>query len=120
MCADKGKVLFGRVVRENKRLAIQLPVAILCLLSRAISALNLVKKEPSPEATQLYVAIWLVILIALTFFSPRSGLVGLLFLVISFYRLQDLLFSTLDDALAVTGRFRLAVGTTKVLIALVN
>jgi hypothetical protein len=120
MCADKGKVLFSKVVKENKRLAIQLPVAILCLLSRAISPLNWVEKEPSPEDTQLYVGIWVVVLIGLTSFVPKSGIAGLVLLAIGFYRLQDLLFSTLDDALGITGRFRLAGGMTKVLITLVN
>lgn len=120
MCADQGKALFSRVVKENKRLAIQLPVAILCLLSRAISLLNLVKKEPKPPATQLYVGLWLVGLIVYTVLFPKSGALGLVLLVIPFYRLQDMLFSTLDDALGITGRFRSAGGTTKVLITLVN
>jgi hypothetical protein len=126
VCADKGKALFSRVFCENKRLAIQLPVAILCLLSRAISALNWFNKEPKPPDTQLYVGVWLVGLIFCTVFVPKSGIAGLVLLAFGFYRLQDLLFSTLDDALGITGRFGSADAatktgmTTKVLITLVN
>jgi hypothetical protein len=95
-------------------------VAILCLVSRAISLLNVFAKKPTPPVTQLYVRLWLVGLILCTILWPKSGAAGLILLAIAFYRLQDLLFSTLDDALGITGRFRLAGGTTKVLIALVN
>jgi hypothetical protein len=120
MCAEQGWEFFKRIVGKNKCLLIQLPVAILCLVSRAISLLNVFAKKPTPPVTQLYVGLWLVGLIICTILWPKSGAAGLILVAIAFYRLQDLLFSTLDDALSITGRFRLSGGTTKVLIALVN
>jgi hypothetical protein len=120
MCADQGIGLFTRVVAENRRLPILFLLAIACLVSRAISILTIFTKRPTPPVTQWYVGLWFVALLICTVVVTKAGIPGLVLVAIAFYRLQDLLFSTLDDALAITGRFRSGVGTTKVLIILVN
>jgi hypothetical protein len=116
------------VVEDHTILVIQFLVAVPCALSKAISALNIFTERPSRAATQGYVLFWLVVLGVYTGVMaafvpfPKSGLVRVLVLVIPFYRLQDLFFSTLDDALGITGRFESVRDdmTHKVLITLVN
>jgi hypothetical protein len=121
MSADTGKALFGSVLRKNKHLAIELPVAFLCLVSRAASPLTWVTKEPTKGATQAYVFLWLLGLAGLVGLVVLFPIVGLVFVAVGFYRLQDLFFSTLDDALSITGRFESARDVeTKVLITLAN
>jgi hypothetical protein len=105
---------------ENGWQPLWIILEIICLISRALSGLTYLSKRPSQVLVQFWVAGWLVVLICLTLLAPKDGWAGLVILGVALYRLQDLLFSTLDDTFSVTRRFDSFVGGTKVLIALVN
>ncbi len=90
---------------------------IVCLLSRMLSLLTYLARRPGQILIQVWVGLWLLALVFLALFGPTGGWIVL---AVVFYRLQDLLFSTLDDTFSVTDRFDSFDGGTKVLIALIN
>lgn len=95
-------------------------LAMVCLGNRAISLLTPFEKKINGWILDSYVLAWLAILIVLFAVPPRTGVWGLVVASVALYRLQDLLFSMLDDTLDLTGRFEELIGTNKVIIALVN
>lgn len=101
--------------------AITFVARLLCRASKLVSLSTWCRIEASERGIHAYVAAWLVILSVLLTVWPTSGAWGLAAVAVAFYRLQDLLFSTLDDALHLTGqRFAGFDYRTPVLIALVN
>jgi hypothetical protein len=58
--------------------------------------------DEDERRTHYYVVFWLVVLIVILVFIPTSGWLRWLFVALAFYRLQDLIFSTLDNALNLT------------------
>ena len=73
-----------------------------CWLSRSISIARLWYWYASEKAIHIYVLIWLAVLILILACFPTTGLLRVAILVVIFYRLQDLIFSTLDNALNLT------------------
>lgn len=94
-----------------------------CELSAYFSISSRVGWDNDERKLQDYVAAWLVLLCLLLAFSPTSIVAVWLVMFVAFYRLQDLLFSSLDNALELTdkgGRFGGFHWRTPILIALVN
>jgi hypothetical protein len=116
-------------------LAINALAAGLCWLSRHVSlgslpwllgGDNLVKRQ---WLLHVYVLGWLLALGVFLFVLPGDGSLGigpfqipLVWLIpfVAFYRLQDLLFASLDDALGITGIFPKVNPLARVLILFVN
>lgn len=115
----RGKELFFKNV-WRKRPPLSFLLALVCLCSRAISLLTPFELRLKQWIVDCYVLFWLAVLIALATAAPRTGVWGLVVASVALYRLQDLLFSMLDDALDLTGRFQQLEMTSKVIIALVN
>lgn len=96
---------------------------LVCRLSSTFSIASRAGWNGSERAIHRYVVAWLVALGLLLFIGPSSGPWALVAVGVAFYRLQDLVVSTLDDALGLTGRaeqFGRFSATTPILISLVN
>lgn len=120
MVGQRGLLLFRNQVWPKRSLPLSFLLAIVCLCSRAISILTPFEGRLRQYTVDSYVLFWLAVLIALATAAPRTGGWGMVVASVALYRVQDLLFSTLDDALALTGRFQGFTAPSKVIIALVN
>lgn len=76
----------------------------MCWLSRNISAATWFKWDVSERGIHNYVLFWLVALSLILAAGPTAGPAGLVVAGIVFYRLQEVIFSTLDNALVLTDR----------------
>lgn len=78
-----------------------------CSLSRKVSIAARFKWDSDQRPMHIYVLVWLVLLsIGLGICPIIPGGLRILVLVIAFYRLQELMFATLDNALRLTDRTR--------------
>jgi hypothetical protein len=77
-----------------------------CLLSRTCSPARWRNWDYEEASIQFYVLFWLAGLIAILFFGPTTGWPRWFMLGIVLYRLQELMFATLDNALGLTDRAR--------------
>lgn len=94
-----------------------------CFLSQKISIASIRHWYERETAIHCYVLSWLVVLIVILAVGPAAGWPRFVMLGIIFYRLQDLIFSTLDNALNLTARARRPSNfswQTPVIVALVN
>lgn len=94
----------------------------ICCWSRDISVATWFRFDITEKRIHNYVLFWLIVLISLLF-VPTSGWPGWILVGVALYRLQDLTFSTLDNALQLTKRSELSDnydGLTSVVLALVN
>lgn len=93
-----------------------------CCWSRKISFATWLNLDVNQKRTHWYVLGWLGFLIFSLFIIPRSGWVGWLLVGLAFYRLQDLLFSTLDNVFHLTKKSVRSSdwSLTLVVLALVN
>jgi hypothetical protein len=96
-----------------------------CFLSQKISAASICHWYERETAIHCYVLFWLVVLSLILAVGPTAGWPRFVVLVVIFYRLQDLIFSTLDNALTLTARARRPSihnfsWQTPVIVALVN
>lgn len=76
----------------------------LCWLSRVASPATWFKLDSKERAIHYYVFLWLVLLSAILAVGPAVGRPRFVMLVIVFFRLQELTFATLDNALMLTAR----------------
>jgi hypothetical protein len=76
----------------------------LCWLSHKVSIASWHNLDAREGFIHAYVLVWLGVLSGLLALCPISGWLRFAVLGIAFYRLQDLLFSTLDNALRLTKR----------------
>jgi len=81
-------------------------LTFVCWLSRKCSPATWFDLDSKEWKIQLYVLGWLVGLSAILFFGPTTGWPRFVMLGIVFYRLQELMFATLDNALQLTKRAR--------------
>jgi hypothetical protein len=81
-------------------------LASVCWLSRTFSLATWFYWDSYEWSIQLYVLIWLAGLSAILAFGPTTGWPRWFMLAIVFYRLQELMFATLDNALKLTKRAR--------------
>ncbi|MGO9083221.1 MAG: hypothetical protein ACLQDY_30050 [Streptosporangiaceae bacterium] len=98
-------------------------LTFLCWLSRITSIATWTRLYKKEKGIHYYVLFWLALLIFLLIVSPTTGTDRFAIVVIIFYRLQDLIFSTLDNALNLTKRAWHAIDfswQTPVMLALVN
>jgi hypothetical protein len=77
-----------------------------CRLSRACSPARWRDWDQQEASIQFYVLFWLVGLSAILFFGPTTGGWRFVMLGIVLYRLQELMFATLDNAFGLTDRAR--------------
>ena len=94
----------------------------LCCWSRKLSPSTWFDLDKNERLIHYYVLFWLIALILILVFVPSSGWLGSVLVGLAFYRLQDLIFSTLDNALMLTKRSIPSVGyrLTPVVLALIN
>jgi hypothetical protein len=98
-------------------------VTFVCWLSRMVSPATLLKCYDRESRIHNYVLAWLVTLVVILVFCPISGWLRIPIVVLVFYRLQDLIFSTIDNAFKLTKRGRQPpkyMWQTPLLLALVN
>jgi hypothetical protein len=77
-----------------------------CRLSRTCSPAKWRNWDYEEASIQFYVLFWLAALSAILFFGPTTGWPRWFMLGIVLYRLQELMFATLDNALRLTDRAR--------------
>jgi hypothetical protein len=77
-----------------------------CWLSRNCSPARWFEWDFEEWKIQLYVLFWLAGLSAILAFGPTTGWPRFVMLGIVLYRLQELIFATLDNAFQLTGRAR--------------
>jgi hypothetical protein len=95
----------------------------MCWLSRAVSPASWFRWDGRERAIHYYVFFWLAALSLILTVGPTVGWPRFVMLGIVFYRLQDLIFSTLDNALMLTARGqqrRDFAWQTPLMLALVN
>lgn len=95
----------------------------LCRWSRIVSVATWFDFDKNERRVHFYVLLWLVALILILFFVPTSGWLGWVLVGVAFYRLQDLIFSTLDNVFDLTKRSKRSDGydgPTLVVLTLVN
>ena len=99
-----------------------MPFSHVCRWSRLLSAATWFNLDQDERPIHYYVLFWLIALIPILSFAPTSGWPGLVLVGLAFYRLQDLIFSTLDNAFLLTTRSSPSKdwGLTLVILALVN
>jgi len=81
-------------------------LTFVCGLSRMFSPATRFKLDSNEWRIQLYVLFWLLGLCAILAFGPTTGWPRWFMLGIVLYRLQELMFATLDNALMLTDRAR--------------
>jgi len=81
-------------------------LTLVCELSRRFSFATGFKLDRNEWRIQLYVLFWLVGLCAILAFGPTTGWPRWFMLGIVLYRLQELMFATLDNALMLSERAR--------------
>jgi hypothetical protein len=93
-----------------------------CALSRGISVSRWFGWDNSERGIHYYVLFWLGGLTLILTVGPTVGLPGWIMVGLGLYRLQDLTFSTLDNALLLSDRSRQRSydGRTLIMLALVN
>lgn len=77
-----------------------------CWLSRTCSPARWRNWDYEEASIQFYVLFWLAALSAILFVGPTTGWPRFVTLAIVLYRLQELMFATLDNALGLTDRAR--------------
>jgi len=94
--------------------------ALLCAASGTVSLTRLIKagEVDNQWRLHLYVMAWFVVLVGLLWIGPGPGI--WLLAVPAFYRLQDLLFASVGDALRLSKDFDKFDATARVLILFVN
>lgn len=95
-----------------------------CTVSRGISVSRWFSWDKSERGIHYYVLVWLGGLVLILAVGPTTGWPGWIMVGVVFYRLQDLIFSTLDNALLLSERARTRSRSydsrTPVVLALVN
>jgi hypothetical protein len=94
-----------------------------CSASRKVSIAARLNLDCDEKSIHYYVLLWLIALGLILALGPATGWLRLVFVGVAFYRLQDLVFSTLDNALNLTDRasqFSTFKSQTPVVLALVN
>ena len=91
---------------EDHRVGFNTALSNLCCLSRAVSPATWFDWDAGEKAIHRDVFGWLVPLIAILAVGPAVGWPRFVMLSIVFYRLQELVFATLDNALMLTARGR--------------
>jgi hypothetical protein len=79
----------------------------LCRLSSTVSLATIAGRRVGLNAgdrVQWYVVVWLLVLALGAWQTPVTGIAAIIVLTVAFYRLQDLLFAVIDDALRLTCR----------------
>jgi hypothetical protein len=109
--------------KDRKLVGCNKLLCYVCCCSRTISAATLFDRDQDERRIHHYVLLWTGILILILFLVPTSGWLGWALVGVAFYRLQDLIFSTLDNAFQLTERSRRSDpydGPALVVLALVN
>jgi hypothetical protein len=94
-----------------------------CRWSRIVSVATWFDFDKNERRVHYYVLLWLAALILILFLVPTSGWPGWVLVGVAFYRLQDLVFSTLDNVFDFTKRSKRSDkydDPTLVVLALVN
>lgn len=92
--------------RRPNRVVLTGALAFVCWLSRECSPARWFNWDSYEWSIQIYVLFWLAGLSAILVFGPTTGRPRFVMLGIVFFRLQELMFATLDNALALTDRAR--------------
>jgi hypothetical protein len=115
--------------RSARRQASEQPVGFnkvlfhVCSWSRKFSIATWLGLDRKEKSIHYYVLFWLIALSLILAVGPAAGWPRWVMVGIAFYRLQDLIFSTLDNALRLTERSKLSAvyeWQTPVVLALVN
>jgi hypothetical protein len=99
---------------------------LICFLSSRISVPTLIGWDSKKQGLlQAYVLGWVGVLVVLLYLAREPGQLALilpewLILGLALYRLQDLLFSSVDDAMELTSTYRDYDDKGRILILLVN
>ena len=109
-------------LNEKKQVVFNNALSHVCRWSRLLSAATWFNLDQDERPIHYYVLFWLIALIPILSFAPTSGWPGLVLVGLAFYRLQDLIFSTLDNAFLLTTRSSPSkkYDLTLVILALVN
>jgi hypothetical protein len=91
---------------EPRRAVFTTALTYVCWLSRTCSPARWFDWDYEESSIQFYVLFWLAGLTAILFFGPTTGWPRWFMLGIVLYRLQELMFATLDNALGLTDRAR--------------
>lgn len=108
---------------EKHRVGFNTALWSLCWVSRRASPATWFKWDLDERGIHNYVLFWLVALSLILAVGPTAGWAGLVMVGIVFYRLQEVIFSTLDNALSLTARGRQQpdfAWQTLLMLALVN
>jgi hypothetical protein len=123
----KGDIFMFKISIEvqprSKQIGCSKALYHVCCWSRVFSVATWFELDENERRIHRYVLLWLIALILILFFVPTSGWLGGVLLGVAFYRLQDLIFSTLDNVFRLTERSKRSDkydAPNLVLLALVN
>jgi hypothetical protein len=108
---------------SGKQVGFNYALFLVCSWSRRVSVATWLGLDVRERTIHYYVLFWLITLSLILAVGPTDGWIRWVMVGLAFYRLQDLIFSTLDNALRLTDRSGLPAaytGPTQVVLALVN
>src|ERR1700733_1137849 len=107
MRSERGGLMAGmctRVQPREEQVACNYAFCHLCCWSHKVSVATWFDLDRNERHVHYYVLFWLIVLILILIFVPTSGWPGWVLVGFAFYRLQDLIFSTLDNVFQLTTR----------------